>query len=412
VRRPDPELVAFYERYAHLVLRRARGLVADPAQAAAVVSGSFSEAIAAWDRVRESPSPLGWLVREALAQARVVGGAEVLYWSEAGGDELTWRCLVLAHLDRASVRETAELLAITDDEASAHAPVLRSNSGLSWLRLERFAAGELVADDRAEAQRALFSDPGAMQHLDALKRLRKEVPAFDIEAAVLRRPTAPTEDPAPPAERQPTDIEDDQPQVIPDAITAPPAAPREVVAGELEATPQPITSVKPIVRVTATKQAPLQVPPPAVGSRVVLWAAPLVIAILFALVVAFQWMRPPAHAFEAWVGEAPYRGEVLEAGATVRFVTDAPAVLLAVEPDGTITTLHPSSGDAAAPVGREQAFVVADGRGPEMIVAVYGRDVAAARAAVADAYGQGQSAGVRRWIEAEATAAAVVIQRR
>lgn len=400
--RPDPELTAFYDRYAHVILRRTRALLTDPKHADAALLATFEEAAGAWDRVQNA-SPLVWLYRESTGQARRIGGDDVHYWDEAGGDELTWRCLVHAREDRMGPAEIADLVAITADDARSRAG--DAPGALSRLVLERFATGELRGEARSEAQRALMADPDAMRHLEVLKQLRKEVPEPAVLVAAKR--VISIETPASAAERKITETQDDRPATSPESATAQPVAPREMTPADFDATPRPVPS--PAIRRDPGPRAPLQ-PAVAPSSRMALWAAPVAVVALFLLVVGFQLLRHSSHHLDLSVGGAPYRGEVLEPGATVTFAADAPAVLVAVEPDGRIDVRHPPSGTEPAPLSGP--YPIGEGNGPEMFVAVFGRTAEQAKAAVEQAYASGQAAGVHRWVEADGNAVAVVVQRR
>ncbi len=69
-------------------------------------------------------------------------------------------------------------------------PVADSGSHVSRLTLDRYAAGELSADEAAAVEAHVASHPEARAHLDAIEAARADVPAFDFATLKARAGTA------------------------------------------------------------------------------------------------------------------------------------------------------------------------------------------------------------------------------
>ena len=85
-----------------------------------------------------------------------------------------------------TARQPIDLLT---DRLESEGPVLGK------LTLDRYAAGELSAEEAAVVEAHLAADPDAQAHLDAVEAARADVPAFDFAALQQR---AKTVEPAPP----------------------------------------------------------------------------------------------------------------------------------------------------------------------------------------------------------------------
>jgi len=157
---PREELSALYRSSYGFVGRRVLVLLGSEAEAAEIAQEVFLRAWASWDKVRDHPSPLGWLMASAtrlaidrLRHARVVrehrenapadrsvdpartllaGVALVAALQQVGA--LTQRIVVHTLLDEMTQVETASLLGVSRKTVQRHLERFEARSGVRLIK--------------------------------------------------------------------------------------------------------------------------------------------------------------------------------------------------------------------------------------------------------------------------------------
>ncbi len=139
----DTELAMLYDRYAHVLFHRCRGILRNDEDANDAVQETFAKVIRNWDKFQHQSSPLTWMYRistnHCLNQVRnrgtrrnklanhkdeIAGPAEVQPQTGATDhervlslleqcDEETRRCVMHTYFDDCTRQETADLVGLS-----------------------------------------------------------------------------------------------------------------------------------------------------------------------------------------------------------------------------------------------------------------------------------------------------------